>query len=233
VIATGRLEVSEVYEFFQTDLNLANVYLLDTYHEVYVWLGKSASESQYKQVLEFANRYVREMATRRKIYVPLIATEDGEEQVEFTRHFHTWVTKPPFIDPAIGRDDRYADLMFQVRLLRCLLCAVCVCTCTCVRAVCVCEAYDCCVAQVYKKKEQEKAKEKELRLAQAKTKEPLRKIDWIEWIRKEIPELILNEGEFSDEEDGTTPHTTRHTPHTTRHTPHGTTHAAQHTRHID
>jgi hypothetical protein len=77
------------------------------------------------------------------------------------------------------------------------------------------------VVQVYKKQEQEKAKEKELRLAQSKTKEPLRKIDWIEWIRKEIPELILNEGEFSDEEDGTT----RHTRHTPRYT--------QHTRHID
>ncbi len=132
-----------MYEFFQTDLNLANVYLLDTYHEVYVWLGKSASESQYKQVLEFANRYVREMATRRKIYVPLISTEDGEEQVEFTRHFHTWVTKPPFIDPAIGRDDRYADLMFQVRLLRvvcaCVSCAVCRVRCVRVScAVCAC-----------------------------------------------------------------------------------------------
>lgn len=164
--AAGRFEVSEVYEFFQTDLNSANVYLLDTYHEVYVWLGKFASESQYKQVLEFANRYVREMATRRKIYVPLIATEDGEEPVEFTRHFHTWVTKPPFVDPAIARDDRYADLMFQV----------------------------------YKKKEQEKAKEKELRIAQGTPKQPLRKIDWIEWIRNEIPELIANEGETDSDE---------------------------------
>jgi len=114
LLPPGRFAVSEVYEFFQTDLNLANVYLLDTYHEVYLWLGKSASESQYKEVLEFANRYVREMATRRKIYVPLIATEDGEEPVEFTRHFHTWVTKAPFIDPAIAREERYADLMFQV-----------------------------------------------------------------------------------------------------------------------
>jgi len=164
---TGRFAVSEVYEFFQTDLNLANVYLLDTYHEVYLWLGKSASESQYKEVLEFANRYVREMATRRKIYVPLIATEDGEEPVEFTRHFHTWVTKAPFIDPAIAREERYADLMFQV----------------------------------YKKKEQEKVKEKEQRLAQGKPRKSLQKIDWIEWIRREIPALILDDGDTDSEEE--------------------------------
>lgn len=77
------------------------------------------------------------------------------------------MTKAPFIDPAIAREERYADLMFQV----------------------------------YKKKEQEKVKEKEQRLAQGKPRKSLQKIDWIEWIRREIPALILDDGDTDSEEE--------------------------------
>ena len=105
--------MEEVLLYYQTDLKSTNVYILDTMHEVYTWVGKRygfisffpfliilifpflnhrASESLYKQVLDFANKYVREMALRRKRFIELISVAEGEEAIDFTRHFHTWVT---------------------------------------------------------------------------------------------------------------------------------------------
>jgi len=164
---TGRMRVSEIAHFYQTDLFSENVYLFDAYHEVYTWLGKRASESLYKLVLEFANRYVREMATRRKVYVPLIAAEEGEEPIEMTRHFHTWVTKQPFVDPVLAREEHYADLLFQL----------------------------------YKKEEKELVLKKQNEKEQWRRLPPLLKINWVEVIRKEIPELVLDHGETDSEEE--------------------------------
>ena len=83
-------------------------------------------------MLDFANKYVREMALRRKRFIELISVAEGEEAIDFTRHFHTWVTyihttpqhhthslsptqlaKDPFLDPILAREEKYADLLFQ------------------------------------------------------------------------------------------------------------------------
>jgi len=168
--STGYLTYHEIFNPYQTDLNHDNVYLLDTFHEVYVWIGKTASETLYSKVLAFANSYIREMAAIRTQYVDLITIhpEEEDEPIEFTRHFHTWVTKPPFEDPILLREENYADQMFsQYKLI-----------------------------EQAQRKGNEKKRRQYARLDKTK---PIRKLNWVDVILREMPEVILAEESDSSE----------------------------------
>ncbi|KAL6072758.1 Advillin [Balamuthia mandrillaris] len=161
---------TEIVDFWQTDLLPTNVYLMDTFYEVYVWLGKTASESLYKKVLEFANAYIREMAKKRRMFVQLHSIQSGEEPSDFIRHFHTWEMKEPFLDPILKREEKYADLLFQE------------------------------YKQFEKEEKANKAKLKRERARLYMEYGPLLSIDWVEVIRRELPELVVDPGASDSDE---------------------------------
>eukprot|EP01090_Pellita_catalonica_P014309 TRINITY_DN3610_c0_g1_i2.p1 TRINITY_DN3610_c0_g1~~TRINITY_DN3610_c0_g1_i2.p1 ORF type:complete len:1064 (+),score=197.22 TRINITY_DN3610_c0_g1_i2:1216-4407(+) len=111
---TGSFCMTEIFEYYQTDLLERNVYILDTYNEIYMWSGNNASESLSNQVLSVARKIVIAAAQKRdKEQLPLIKVDAGEETFDFTRHFHTWAFVEKFDDPMEAREERLADLLFE------------------------------------------------------------------------------------------------------------------------
>jgi len=171
---SGMLKAVEVNGFYQTDLNEVDVFLCDTWHEVYIWVGKRASESLFRQVLDFANNYVRKMAEQRMIYVPLKTAEAGEEPEEFTRHFHTWVrVEKKTVDPLELRAELLADERFREYKLK--------------------------EQEERKKKEERKKAALMAREADGGQGDGLKRIDWVLVIINEMPELV--ESGLSDSEE--------------------------------
>jgi hypothetical protein len=87
--ATGYFRVDEIDNFDQSDLNDEDVFLLDTYSQVYVWVGTQATKEEKDKAFEFASQYVTEASDGRG-NVPVIRINAGNEPVMFTTHFLGW-----------------------------------------------------------------------------------------------------------------------------------------------
>lgn len=106
--------------FDQNDLNDEDVYLLDTYTQIFVWIGSQSSEEEKKKAVDFAQRYVAEVDDGRDPDIPIVKVNAGQEPSIFTAHFVAWddeySSKPAFKDPyqaklealAAERAKRYA-----------------------------------------------------------------------------------------------------------------------------
>jgi len=88
--ATGNFKAVEIFDFNQTDLNDEDVYLLDTYTQLFLWLGKSCSEEEKKKSDAFADQFVTEANDGRDATVPVIKVPAGSEPLLFTSHFFAW-----------------------------------------------------------------------------------------------------------------------------------------------
>ncbi len=106
--------------FDQNDLNDEDVFLLDTYTQVFVWIGTQSTEEEKKKAVEFAQKYVAEVDDGRDLDIPIVKVNAGQEPSFFTCHFAAWdaeyATKPAFKDPyqaklealALEKAKRYA-----------------------------------------------------------------------------------------------------------------------------
>ncbi len=54
--ATGSFKVEEVDQFDQTDLNDEDVFLLDTFTTLFVWIGSQSTTAEKEKAMEFASR---------------------------------------------------------------------------------------------------------------------------------------------------------------------------------
>ncbi len=52
--ATGRFEVDEINNFTQDDLEEDDIMILDTYDQVFVWIGKDSNQKERKDAFTFA-----------------------------------------------------------------------------------------------------------------------------------------------------------------------------------
>ncbi|MCJ8745283.1 hypothetical protein PDJAM_G00128570 [Pangasius djambal] len=96
---TGRLTVEEVPgDFTQADLATDDVMLLDTWDQIFLWVGNDANEVEKKGAPKIAKEYVEtDPAGRRGI--PITTIKQGAEPPTFTGWFqgwdaHMWDTDP-------------------------------------------------------------------------------------------------------------------------------------------
>ncbi|XP_028259636.1 scinderin like a [Parambassis ranga] len=90
---TGRLIAEEVPgDFTQLDLATDDVMILDTWDQIFVWIGNDANEAEKSGSPKIAQDYVNsDPSGRRGISVAIV--KQGEEPPSFTGWFHAWDPK--------------------------------------------------------------------------------------------------------------------------------------------
>ncbi|CAM6031400.1 unnamed protein product [Sphagnum compactum] len=100
---TGTFKVEEVDNFDQTDLNDEDVFLLDTFTQLFVWIGSQSTEEEKSKAFDFAKKFVEEATDGRDPNIPIIRVQAGSEPTIFTSQFLIWdaeyAAKHTFTDP--------------------------------------------------------------------------------------------------------------------------------------
>lgn len=91
-IVRGKLEATEVFNFAQNDLLSEDVLLLDTYDEVFIWVGENADVKEKQQAFDMAHKYVERAAVREglPLSVPIYRVTEGNEPFFFCKYFKDW-----------------------------------------------------------------------------------------------------------------------------------------------
>ncbi|KAM6900471.1 villin-1 [Xenentodon cancila] len=87
---TGQFRMTEVYDFAQSDLDEDDVMLLDTWEELFFWVGKSSNENEAKEAWTSAQEYLRTHPVGRDPSTPIIVVKQGYEPPTFTGWFNAW-----------------------------------------------------------------------------------------------------------------------------------------------
>uniref|UniRef100_A0A8D0GSY4 Scinderin n=1 Tax=Sphenodon punctatus TaxID=8508 RepID=A0A8D0GSY4_SPHPU len=88
---TGRFIIEEVPgEFTQEDLAEDDVMLLDTWEQVFVWIGKDANETERNESVKSAKRYIETDPSGRDKGTPIVIVKQGHEPPTFTGWFLGW-----------------------------------------------------------------------------------------------------------------------------------------------
>ncbi|XP_069087021.1 advillin [Pleurodeles waltl] len=87
---TGRFIVSEVSNFTQDDLNETDVMLLDTWDQIFLWIGLEANDIEKKEAMMTAQEYLRTHPSGRDIDTPILILKQGFEPPTFTGWFLAW-----------------------------------------------------------------------------------------------------------------------------------------------
>ncbi|XP_012736593.2 advillin [Fundulus heteroclitus] len=87
---TGRFIVSEVGQFTQDDLSEDDVMLLDTWDQLFLWIGKEANEVERKEAVATSQEYLRTHPGNRDPDTPIVLIKQGFEPPTFTGWFAAW-----------------------------------------------------------------------------------------------------------------------------------------------
>uniref|UniRef100_A0A674BFY3 Villin-like n=1 Tax=Salmo trutta TaxID=8032 RepID=A0A674BFY3_SALTR len=109
---TGRFRMTEVEDLTQEDLDQDDVMLLDTWEEIFLWIGRSANEYETKEACNSALEYLRTHPAGRDPDTPIISVKQGYEPLTFTGWFNAWdphkwsvsqgCLSPTLSSPALG-----------------------------------------------------------------------------------------------------------------------------------
>ncbi|NXA22796.1 VILI protein, partial [Ibidorhyncha struthersii] len=87
---TGTFLATEIVDFTQDDLEENDVYLLDTWDQVFFWIGKGANESEKEAAAVMVQEYLRSHPSGRDLDTPIIVVKQGYEPPTFTGWFLAW-----------------------------------------------------------------------------------------------------------------------------------------------
>uniref|UniRef100_A0A4W5K3M8 Gelsolin-like domain-containing protein n=2 Tax=Hucho hucho TaxID=62062 RepID=A0A4W5K3M8_9TELE len=87
---TGVFRMTEVEDLAQEDLDQDDVMLLDTWEEIFLWIGRSANEYETKEACNSALEYLRTHPAGRDPDTPIISVKQGYEPLTFTGWFNAW-----------------------------------------------------------------------------------------------------------------------------------------------
>ncbi|XP_061470969.1 advillin isoform X2 [Rhineura floridana] len=87
---TGRFVVIEITDFTQDDLSESDVMLLDTWDQIFLWIGKEANETEKKKALMMAQEYLQTHPSGRDTDTPILIIKQGFEPPNFTGWFLAW-----------------------------------------------------------------------------------------------------------------------------------------------
>jgi len=89
--AKGYFHVEELLDFDQEDLEEDDVMMLDTFRELFIWVGQGANQIERKESLSTAKKYISEGDDGRgEDDVAFFVIQMGCEPMNFTCHFHAW-----------------------------------------------------------------------------------------------------------------------------------------------
>ncbi|XP_074648526.1 advillin-like [Tubulanus polymorphus] len=89
--ASGNIDVEEIVDFQQDDLCSDDVMILDSYDEVYVWIGTGANAEEKKEALTIAMQYIKTDPSGRTVDTTnIFQIKQGHEPINFTCHFLAW-----------------------------------------------------------------------------------------------------------------------------------------------
>jgi hypothetical protein len=104
---TGSFRVDEIHHYSQQDLIDEDVMLLDTYSQVFLWIGSSATEEEKSKSLTFAQDYINAASTTdgRSKNTAIVKVYSNQEPSFFKCHFLAWdnASKSDFVDPYAKR----------------------------------------------------------------------------------------------------------------------------------
>uniref|UniRef100_A0A8C7EEN2 Villin like n=1 Tax=Nothoprocta perdicaria TaxID=30464 RepID=A0A8C7EEN2_NOTPE len=87
---TGRFIMTEVVGFCQEDLDEDDVMLLDTWGEIFLWVGKSSNVYERNEAIASAKEYLKTHPAGRDLATPIILVKQGYEPLNFTGWFNAW-----------------------------------------------------------------------------------------------------------------------------------------------
>jgi len=88
--ASGTFRVEEIFNYTQEDLDQNDIFYLDTYTELYVWVGDKSNDIEKKMAFTTAIEYVEHAEDGRSKDTPTIKVIAGHEPKLFTCHFLGW-----------------------------------------------------------------------------------------------------------------------------------------------
>ncbi|CAN9512287.1 unnamed protein product [Ophioblennius macclurei] len=87
---TGRFIATEVTQFIQEDLSEDDIMLLDTWDQVFLWIGNEANEAERKEAVVTSQEYLRTHPADRDPETPIVLVKQGFEPPTFTGWFAAW-----------------------------------------------------------------------------------------------------------------------------------------------
>ncbi|XP_067825870.1 gelsolin-like isoform X2 [Heptranchias perlo] len=97
---TGRFVIEEVPgEQSQDDLATDDVMILDTWDQVFVWIGNEAHDEEKAEATSSAKRYLETDPTNRDTRTPIVSIKQGFEPPSFTGWFLGWDYDYWSVDP--------------------------------------------------------------------------------------------------------------------------------------
>jgi hypothetical protein len=109
---SGDFTIQQVLNFTQADLNNDESFFLDTYHELYLWIGQNSSESEKNLTQKAVKEYHTLISEKRNVQTPYLVISPETtiiEPIEFTRHFPAWNIKQNSLDPRQRTYLRYLE----------------------------------------------------------------------------------------------------------------------------
>ncbi|XP_006869215.1 PREDICTED: villin-like protein [Chrysochloris asiatica] len=85
----GCLVLTEMVFFSQDDLDKYDVMLLDTWEEIFLWLGEAANERK-EEALGWGQEYLKTHPAGRRSATTIVLVKQGFEPPTFTGWFHVW-----------------------------------------------------------------------------------------------------------------------------------------------
>ncbi|KAM7064328.1 LOW QUALITY PROTEIN: villin-like protein [Molossus nigricans] len=85
----GHLVLMEVVFFSQDDLDKYDVMLLDTWQEIFLWLGEAVSK-QKEEAVAWGREYLQTHPAQRSQTIPIVLIKQGHEPPTFTGWFLAW-----------------------------------------------------------------------------------------------------------------------------------------------
>jgi len=97
----GSFKITEIPNFVQEDLINDDVMILDTFTEVFVWLGHDSTKEERDAAMQTALDYVKNAPDGRPADTPVYRVTSSNEPPNFTCHFYGWDDKKAndFDDP--------------------------------------------------------------------------------------------------------------------------------------
>nr|DBA19631.1 TPA: hypothetical protein GDO54_015434 [Pyxicephalus adspersus] len=87
---TGTFIADEIANFNQDDLNEDDVFLLDAWDQVFLWIGRGTNDTERSQAAVTAQEYLKTHPGGRDINTAIIIVKQGFEPPTFTGWFHAW-----------------------------------------------------------------------------------------------------------------------------------------------
>jgi hypothetical protein len=90
--ANAVFSANEIYEFYQEDMLSKDIFILDAYFELFVWVGSKSTEMKKRSALEIAAEYLTLLKERenRGFELNTSVIEEGKEPLRFKALFHDW-----------------------------------------------------------------------------------------------------------------------------------------------